>query len=640
MKTQETLNIKAVTIRDGFWSPVQQLVMETVIPYQYDVMDDKVEGMDKSHAIENFRVAAGKAEGEFRGMVFQDSDLAKWLEAAAYALALKEDAALEEKADGLIALIEQAQEPDGYLNTYFTLKEPGHKWQNLAECHELYCAGHMMEAAVAYRQATGKDRFLSVMRKNADLICARFGTGEGQVRGVPGHQEVELGLLRMYEATGEKRYLDTALYFINERGRTPEVLSGEIKNRGWFHWSREQEPSYNQRHLPVREQKDAAGHSVRAVYMVTAMAELAALTEDRELADACGNLWRSIVDRRMYITGGVGSTVHGEAFSSDYELPNDLAYAETCASIGMAFFARRMLELCPKGEYADILEKELYNGILSGMQMDGKRFFYVNPLETVPNVSGVLPEYRHALPRRPEWYGCACCPPNLARLIASLGQYAWGESEKGIYAHIYLGGQARFSKAGGITVDCESGYPWKGDVRYTVRPKNENVSFFFAVHIPGWCGRWMVTVNGKEEKTIPRDGYAYIDRIWRNGDVVDVHLEMEPVRMYANANVRAAAGCVALTRGPVVYCFEETDNGGGLAALRLPRGSALVCKPGSIANSGVYLIETEGVRIPSTNSLYSAGLPEGEPVTLRAVPYYAWSNRQSGGMRVWMVEGS
>jgi len=635
MKVQQALPLKNVVIDDSFWSSIQDLVIDFVIPYQKDIMEDKIPGVEKSHAVENFRIAAGESQGEFHGMVFQDSDIAKWLEAVAYALSVRPDPVLEQKADELIDLVGRAQQPDGYLNTYFIVKEPDRKWQNLQECHELYCAGHMIEAAVAYYMATGKDTFLNIMRRKADLICSRFG--EGKIQGIPGHQEIELALVRLYHVTGEKSYLETAEYFLNERGKDPSFFAEEIKRRGWHHWSNQENREYTQNHLPIREQNEAVGHSVRAVYMYAGMAALAAENNDETLLGACRRLWNNIVQKRMYITGGIGSTAHGEAFTTDYDLPNDTIYAETCASIAMVFFARHMLEVEPKGEYADIMERELYNGALSGMQLDGKRFFYVNPLEVVPGVSGKMPPYRHVLPQRPEWYACACCPPNVSRLITSLGQYAWGENEKGIFSHLYIGGQADFEHAG--KVSCESNYPWDGNVRYTISPKTADAEFFFAVRIPAWCSKWSVSVNGTPAEFDLKDGYAYISRKWSEGDVVELCLCMEPVRIYANTSVRANAGCVTLMRGPVVYCFEETDNGHDLSALRLPRESKITAKREMVESIGnVIVLETEGVRLQSCNELYSTTPPGSKSVSLRAVPYYTWGNRGSGGMRVWMHE--
>lgn len=334
------VNLKNVTVKDSFWSARQQLVAEVVIPYQEKILDDKIPGVEKSHAFSNFRIAAGMEEGDFYGMVFQDSDVAKWLEGVAYSLIVKPDKELEERADSIIEMIERAQQPDGYLNTYFTIKEPEHRWQNLYECHELYCAGHMMEAAVAYYEATGKDRLLKVMERMADHIADQFGPDKRP--GIPGHQEIEIGLMRLYHATGEEKYSDLAQYFIDERGKNPDFFKEETEKRGWTHFGLDPEDTkYNQSFAPVREQKKAEGHSVRAVYMYTAMADIAGKTKEKALLDACEALWDNITQKRMYITGGIGSTVDGEAFSIDYDLPNDTVYAETCAAIGLVFFAKK-----------------------------------------------------------------------------------------------------------------------------------------------------------------------------------------------------------------------------------------------------------------------------------------------------------
>ncbi|MCL2377991.1 MAG: glycoside hydrolase family 127 protein [Defluviitaleaceae bacterium] len=635
VKVQQALPLGNVTINDGFWSELQNRVIDVVLPYQKDILEDQVPGAEKSHAIQNFRIAAGDAKGEFHGMVFQDSDVAKWLEAVAYALHVRPDPELVKKADEVIDIIGRAQQPDGYLNTYFIVKEPDRKWQNLQECHELYCAGHMIEAAVAYYESTGKDNLLNIMRKKADLICQRFGHGKTQ--GIPGHQEIELALTRLYHVTGEKSYLETAMYFLDERGKSPSFFAEEIKRRGWNHWRGVEDPEYSQNHLPVREQTEAVGHSVRAVYMYAGMAAVAAETNDQGLIKACRNLWENIVNKRMYITGGIGSTHHGEAFTKDYDLPNDTIYAETCASIAMVFFARHMLELTPKSEYADNMELQLYNGALSGMQLDGKRFFYVNPLEVVPGISGVVPGKRHVLPTRPEWYTCACCPPNVSRLITSLGQYAWGENEKGVFGHLYLGGTANCEKAE-MKIECESNYPWCGNIGYTVT-KAPSQERFFAVRIPAWCCKWAITINGSPAKYELQDGYAYITRNWQSGDKVALSLTIEPRRVYANTRVRANAGCVALMCGPLVYCLEETDNGPDLSALRLPRGSKLTARQENIPSIGdVVVLEAEGTRNTSCESLYSQHPPESKPANLHAVPYYTWGNRESGGMRVWIHE--
>jgi len=635
-KIQQALPLKHVTVNDGFWSAIQNRVIDVVIPFQHDILEDKIPDVEKSHAIQNFRIAAGDAEGEFHGMVFQDSDVAKWLEAVAYALSVRPDPELEKKADEVIDIIGRAQEPDGYLNTYFTIKAPDRKWQNLQECHELYCSGHMIEAAVAYYEATGKDNLLNIMRRNADLICSRFGHDKTQ--GIPGHQEIELALMRLFYITGQKSYLETAQYFLDERGKDPSFFAEEIKRRDWHHWGNTEHREYTQNHLPVREQTEAVGHSVRAVYMYAGMAAVAAETNDAGLLKACNTLWDNVVNKQMYITGGIGSTVHGEAFTKDYDLPNDTIYAETCASIAMVFFARYMLEVQPRGEYADIMERELYNGVLSGMQLDGKRFFYVNPLEVVPGISGEVPVQRHVKPTRPEWYTCACCPPNVSRLLTSLGQYAWGENDKGVFSHLYIGGTANCTVAG-MQISCESNYPWDGDIKYTVNPEVTGTERFVAIRIPAWCGEFTLTVNGKPAEYEVKDGYAYITRKWETGDEIMLQLPLKPRRVYANTHVRANAGCVALMRGPVVYCLEETDNGPDLSALQLPRANTITATSKKLdAIGSVVVLEAEGIRQQSCQSLYSETPPTSKPASLYAVPYYTWGNRESGGMRVWIRE--
>ena len=639
MKIQKFAEVSNVRVSDSFWTPLQNLVMDTVIPYQYEILEDRVEGAAKSHAIENFRIAAGEAKGEFYGMVFQDSDVAKWLEAVAYSLALRPDPELEKKADEVIRLIGKAQAKDGYLDTYFLVKEPDKKWLNLQDWHEMYCAGHMIEAAVAFHEALGKDSLLEILCRTADLICDRFG--KDKVRGYPGHQELELALLRLYRATGIEKYRDTALYFLNERGTAPDYLEEESKKDETIRYrQKDLSRHYGQTHAPVREQSEAVGHAVRAGYMYTAMADMASEINDPALAAACRRLWENIVNKKMYLTGGLGSTVHGEAYSdAEYELPNDLIYAETCASVAMIFFARRMLELEVKGEYADILEKELYNGALSGMQIDGKRFFYVNPLEVVPNVSGVLPEYRHVLPKRPAWYACACCPPNVARHLTSLGGYAWGEGSGTICAHTYLGGEATFETAGGVSIACETNYPFGGEIAYTVKTGGEKKEFTFAVHIPSWCRGWNFKLNREGVSSKFVDGYLYLTREWEEGDTVSLTLPLEAVRVWANPKVRADSGCVALMRGPVVYCFEEEDNGGDLMALRLPRESEIEAIPAEFPDFGPFCaLEADGIRLCESESLYSTTPYEAQKTVLRAIPYFLWGNREAGGMRVWIPE--
>lgn len=642
-KTANQINVKQVQIRDIFWSDIQNRIIDVVIPFQEKVLNDEVPDVPKSHAIENFRIAAGLSEGEFYGMVFQDSDVAKWLEGVAYSLAVKPDPQLEARADAIIDIIEKAQQPDGYLDTYFIIKEPEHRWQNLQECHELYCAGHMMEAAVAYYQTTGKDKLLHVMERMADHIISRFG--EGKERGIPGHQEVEIGLMKMYRATGKEEYKEMARFFLEERGKNPDYFYEEKKKRGWQHWGQYNldplDTAYAQVHAPVYEQKKAVGHAVRAVYMYTAMADLAGEDGDRRLYDACRTLWDNIVQQRMYITGGIGSTVEGEAFSEDYDLPNDMAYAETCASIAMVFFAGRMLEMEPDGRYADIMERELYNGTISGIQLNGKQYFYVNPLEVNPGISGKIFGYRHDLPKRPGWYECACCPTNLVRMVTSLGSWAWSENKSAIYSHLFMGQQAELEKA---RITVESAYPWEGKVSYTIIPKTDE-AFTLAVHIPSWVRTdactTRISLNGKEVSVGDslKKGYLYLTRKWEEGDRLDIFFDMPVRKMFASQKVRDDAGCVALMRGPLVYCFEGVDNGEDIQALRIPRemhAETVMCEEGIL--KGNVLLKIPGYRMKGNGELYSEERPVKEEAVLTAIPYYAWANRGENQMRVWMPE--
>lgn len=628
-------NLKNIKINDSFWSEKQKIVKDVVIPYQEKILKDEVPGTEKSHAIDNFRIAAKIEKGDFYGMVFQDSDVAKWLEGVAYALAVSPDVALEQQADSVIDIIEHAQQEDGYLDTYFIVKEPEHRWKNLLEGHELYCAGHMIEAAVAYYETTGKDKLLHVMMRCADHIDNRFG--KGKVTGIPGHQEIELALVRLYETTGEKKYLNLAQYFIDERGQKPDFFEKEAKERDWTIFSMDpKNTEYNQSHKPVREQDEAVGHAVRAVYMYTAMAALARITGDKGLLSACNTLWDNITQKKMYITAGIGSTVEGEAFSEEYNLPNDMAYAETCASIGLMFFARQMLKINPSNRFGDVLERALYNGTISGMQLDGKSFFYVNPLEVEPGISGKVYGYRHVLPVRPQWYACACCPPNLVRMIMSLGDYAWDERDGVIFSHLFMGGTARFDKA---EITVESKYPWKGEIIYTISECKADEEFTLAIRIPGYVKEAHIVVANQEAAEAFKEGYIYLKRNWKQGDQVKITFEMPVRRVYCNSKVRDNAGKVALMRGPFVYCFEEKDNGKYLQEIMIPENAQIgedVIKEGPLA--GLLELTVTGERRAFHETLYTEEKPKKEVVPLKAIPYFAWGNRGENQMSVWMLE--
>lgn len=631
MKKQNQISEKSYKA-SGFIGRYQKLVTETVIPWQEKILWDEAPDTEKSHAIANF-INAGKAlRGEntgdgFYGMVFQDSDVAKWIESASYSLMNNPDPELEAELDKVIGYISDAQDKDGYLNTYFTIKDQDKRWTNLHEAHELYVAGHMIEAACAHFEATGKRTLLDVMLKNTECIYDHFVTKNNP--GVPGHPEIELALMKLYRITGDKMALGLCAHFLNKRGQDPELFIREANNRTWSVWGSnprdEGDLEYRQCDKPLRELTQATGHAVRAVYLYAGMADYASETEDKELQGACGRLWKNIVERKMYVTGGIGSTVLGEAFTVDYDLPPDTAYAETCASVGLMFFASRMLENELKGEYADVMERAFYNTVLAGMQLDGKRFFYVNPLEVNPGISGVAVTHKHDLPVRPKWYQCACCPPNVARLIESFGKYAYGENESTSFCHMIASGKVVFNN--GMTLECETDYPHDMNVKYKVTGNGK-----LAVHIPGWSKDFSVAVNGGPVHPVLDNGYIYFD-INGSSDI-EIKLDDAPHFVFASSRIPRAAGMVSLRRGPLVYCFEGVDNG-SVKTLRIDRNYAPVVSSYSTELQADTLI-VKAVREQDCEELYSDVPPAVTPCEATAVPYYTWGNRGETEMRVWM----
>lgn len=647
LEQANTVPLGNVQINDQFWSYYINLVRHVVVPYQWDALNDLVEGAEPSHAVRNFKIAAGLEQGEFHGYVFQDSDVAKWLEAVAYLLNTEKDPALEQIADGMIDIIEQAQHENGYLNTYFTIKEPDGKWTNLTECHELYCAGHMIEAGVAYYKATGKTKLLDIVCRFADYIDTVFGTEPGKLLGYDGHQEIELALVKLYKATGNEKYMKLGKYFIDQRGQDPEFYQQELENReGKSHWggvTKTINHEYFQAHKPVREQDQAVGHAVRFVYMLAGMADVAAETGDGKLLEACRRLWDNMVNKQMYITGGIGSMAQGEAFSFDYDLPNDTAYAETCASIGLIFFANRMLRIEPDSRYGDVMERALYNTVVAGMSRDGKHFFYVNPLEVDPKACGGMnKKFDHVKPVRQEWFGCACCPPNVARLLASLGEYVYTTNKDKIYTHLYVGGEAQLLIEGNheVKLKQQSEYPWNGKISFEVDVPAA-LAFTLALRIPSWSPKATIVVNGEEYAAQLEKGYAHIVRIWQPGDTVELLLEMPITRVYSHPLVRGNVGKVALQRGPIVYCLEEADNGANLHELTLPRSAALHVREEESLLEGIPVIEAEGLRTTTADegiSLYSSQPVEFRSEKVTFIPYFAWANRGEGEMTVWVQE--
>lgn len=624
-------------VTGGFWKDYQELVRTEVIPYQWKALNDQLADTPPSHAIENFKICAGISEGDYYGEVFQDSDVGKWIEACAYSLRNVSDPDLEAKVDSVVEILAKAQLSDGYLNTYYQLKAGiENRFTNVRDNHELYCAGHLLEAAVAYYEATGKDEFLKIMRRYVDCIGRHFGPEEGKIHGYPGHPELELALVRLFEATGERAYLDLACYFVNERGTKPSFYEVEAARRGDTEpYKRDLE--YSQAHKPVREQDKAVGHAVRAVYLYTAMAGIARHTADESLRRACDVLWDDVTNCQMYVTGGIGSIAHGEAFTFDYDLPNDLMYNETCASIGLVFWARRMREMRRDSRYGDVIERALYNGILDGMALDGKSFFYVNPMEVVPAES-TRHDKRHVKPRRQKWFGTACCPPNLARTVSSVGDYALEQDGRDIYVDLYMGLESYLSVDGtGVRLASETRYPWDGRVELTLTADAE-VSVDLHLRVPSWCRSYELEVNGVASEVEERDGYVVVRLSGRCAAVV-LKLEMRPERVYANERVRFDAHRVCLQRGPIVYAIEQQENGELLDSLAIEPDAPIAEEPARGLPEGTVGLSVAGVRARRGGSeLYGFSRPVVEPVTVHAVPYFMWGNREPGEMRVWLHE--
>lgn len=615
-----------VTINDTFWAPRIETNRTVTVPYDFQ----KCEETGRNS---NFAKAAGLLAGAHEGIFFNDSDVFKVIEGAAYSLMLHPDPELDTYLDKLIAWIAAAQEPDGYLYTARTIaerngtvdhlpddREGKRRYSNLRVSHELYNIGHMYEGAVAHFQATGKRTLLDVAIKSADHVVATFGPDKQ--RDVPGHQEIEIGLVKLYLVTGNERYLQMAKFFLDERGHyNGRPRYGNYDNEG-----------YTQDHLPVIEQSEAVGHAVRAIYMYAGMADVASLTGDQSYIAALDRLWENVVGKKFYLTGGIGARHHGEAFGDNYELPNATAYNETCAAIANVFWNQRMFQLHGDAKYIDVLERSLFNGFLPGIAFSGDRFFYVNPLE----FDGAYKFNRDDSLIRMPWFGCSCCPTNVVRVFPSLGGYIYGQRQSEIYVNLFMSSKTTLTVAGQqVALAQTTKYPWDGRVKIKVDPKSA-AEFTLCVRIPGWTRgkpvpsslyRYVdphdeavtLTVNGEAVAVRPVKGYARIKRTWHKGDVVELHLPMPVRRVIANAKVADTKGKVALERGPLVYCLEGVDNAGKALGQALADAAKLTVKWSPDLLHGVNVIRAQ----------------QGQQ-TLTFVPYYAWAHRGVGEMAVWL----
>ena len=611
---------RGVTLQDTFWAPRLAVNRGTTLAAQHRLLEE-------TGRLDNLRRVTGASDAPFVGRYFNDSDVYKWQEAASWALASDHDPALAELLDGTIAVVAAAQREDGYLNSYFELDRAGERWTQ-PDLHELYCAGHLFQAAVAHSRATGARSLLDVATRFADHICDRFGPTEaGKTPWTDGHPEVELGLVELYRETGERRYLDQARYFVGVRGTG--VLDPPYEGR----WS----PEYHQDHLPVREQGEIVGHAVRAVYLNAGVADLCLEGDEPELRAALDRLWASMTGRKLYVTGGIGARHDGEAFGEDYELPNATAYAETCASIGATMWAWRMLARTGDARYADLIERELYNGILSGLSLDGTTYFYENPLAD---------DGGH---RRQPWFGTACCPPNLARLLPSLPGYVASTSDDGVWLHLYATSTVAATLPGGevAQLHVETAYPWDGDISVEIKTDGE---WTLHLRIPGWLtdGATLEVAGEVRTDELTPGSYVAVARRWSAGDRVRLRLPMPVRRIASHPRVTENAGRVALMRGPLVYCLEAVDNpGADVRDVVLPSDAAIEAEHRPDLLGGLTVLAFEGCALPAGDRwegvLYrddaTTDQTDGETARVTAVPYYAWANREPGPMRVWVRAG-
>ena len=646
----------SIKVNDKFWERYFKLIRDEMIPYQWNVLhdqenitidkerDDENIPSEKSHAIQNLKIAAGLAEGDHYGWLFQDSDVYKWLEAASNSYAIHPDEKLLSMMDEVISLIEAAQDEDGYISTYYQINNPKLKFRRLFESHELYCAGHLIEAAVAHYKATGSERLITVSNQFVQCIKNHFGDEEGKINGADGHQEIELALVKLYEVTKDESLLELSAYFLEVRGQDPDFYKKQLEENIENGLSQGPIPTinneYHQSHQPVMEQEEAVGHAVRLVYMAAAMADVAYYLNNEKMYEACKKIWKNIVTKRMYITGGIGSTVHGEAFTYDYDLPNDTMYCETCASIGMMFFAKNMLKHETDASYSDILERCLYNTVISGVALDGKHFFYVNPLEVQPEACQKDPGKSHVKATRPSWFGCACCPPNIARTLTSLDQYIYSSNEDSVFAHLFMDNEGEINlDKGTVAIRQETTMPYSGNVRFYLELDNIN-KMRLGIRIPSWAEDFQIIKDGKEVEGKLDRGYLYLE-ISKRQTVIDVHFEMKAIQWASHPLVRGNQGKVALQRGPFVYCLEEEDNGENLHLNSITNQQVTEKPVEDSALGDIVLLETIGQKEKITKEwnerLYQKYVTkEVEQTQLTFIPYYTWANRSSGQMQVWV----
>ena len=622
----QTLAGGAVTIEGGLWARRQAINRDAALPHGYRMLET-------AGNFENLRIAGGRSAGRYQGPVFMDSDVYKWLEAAAYEHARGPSEWLLSHMATAIDIVGAAQGADGYLNSHYTVAEPDRRWTDFAQGHELYCAGHLFQAAVAHHRATGTDALLKIARRFADYLVNRFGPGKHP--GTPGHPEIEMGLIELFRETGDRRYVELARFFLDQRGRA------------WLGPGRYNSAAYYQDRVPVRDASELEGHAVRALYLTAGIADVYLETGEDALLTALHRQWADLVGHKLYVTGGVGSRHLGEAFGQPYELPNDLAYDETCAAIASILWSWRMLLATGQGRFADLIDRTLHNAVLSGVSLDGERYFYVNPL-----ASNGRAEYlgRGGCVRK-EWHLVACCPPNVMRLLASLGHYVATRDRTGLQVHQYAPARIATPLAGGgaVQLRMETRYPWEGAVRLTLE-ETDGRPWPLALRIPEWCGdRAALRVNGGAVPATPDgSGYLRVERPWRAGDTVDLDLPMDARLMEPHPAIEATRGCLAIERGPLVYCVEQADQGGApVAELEIDPARAMESRWAPELLEGVVVVRASGFRVDAAawkDRLYRPFRPGAagarQRADLTAIPYFAWANRGPGAMRVWIPQAT
>ena len=621
--TLTTLDARAVTIADGLWARRQTVNRDAALPHGFRMLE-------AAGNLENLRIAAGRSTARYRGPVFMDSDVYKWLEAVAWEMGRAPNEWLRATSAATIDLVAAAQGADGYINSYYTVAEAGKRWTDFAHGHELYCAGHLIQAAVALRRATGDDRLLTIAQRFVDYLHSLFGPGRRIA--TPGHPEIEMALVELYRETGERRHLDLAAFFLEHRGR------------GWLGPGRFNSSASFQDRVPVREATEVEGHAVRALYLTTGITDLYLETGEAALLTALDRQWHDLVSGKLYITGGAGARHLSEAFGQPYELPNDLAYCETCGAIASVMWNWRMLLATGETRFADLIERTLYNAVLAGVSLDGERYFYVNPL-----ASNGEPEH---LSRggciRKEWHLVACCPPNVMRQLATFGHYVATRDAAGLQIHQYTPARvvADLGVSPAMALRMETAYPWEGRVRIAVE-QSPTTPRALSFRVPGWCTSARARVNG--QPVAPKsDGYLRVERVWQSGDVVELDFPMDPRLIEAHPWIESTRGSVAIERGPLVYCLEQADHpDASVADLEIDTAKPLESAWASDRLEGVTVVRGFGWAVDTTpwkdrlyRPLVRGGSAPRRQTALNAIPYYAWANRGPGAMRVWIPRGA